>query len=73
MSQKGTLYQLKNLLHRTSVPKDPKNHMKACEDFLILILHAFVKVAAEDVLKNKPTITDANELAATIVKLLILK
>ena len=42
----GTLYQIRNLLHRTVVPIDPGN-MKAAEDFLLLVLHAHVVAAAK--------------------------
>ena len=35
-SEKGTLYQLKNALHRTNVPLDPASNMKAAEDFYFL-------------------------------------
>ena len=30
---KGTLYQLKNLINRSAVPIDPKDNMQAAEDF----------------------------------------
>ncbi len=38
---------MKALLNRTSVPNDPKNSMKSCEDFLFIVLNALIKVAAE--------------------------
>lgn len=46
-AEKGTLYQLKNLLHRTAVPLDPGDNMKAAENFLELVLHAHIVAAAE--------------------------
>ena len=46
-AEKGTLYQLKNLLHHTAVPLDPGDNMKAAEDFLELVLHAHIVAAAE--------------------------
>lgn len=44
-TEKGTLYQLKNLLHRTAVPLDPGDNMKAAEDFLEVVLHAHIVAA----------------------------
>ena len=49
---KGTLYQLKNTIHRTSVPSDPSSNMKAAEDFLLLVLHAHITAASEAVCNN---------------------
>ena len=46
-AEKGTLYQLKNLLHRTAVPLDPGDNMKAAEDFLEIVLHGHIVAAAE--------------------------
>ena len=39
------MYQLKNLINR-SVPSDPSNNVKAAEDFLLLLVHAHIIVAA---------------------------
>ena len=36
--QKGTLYQMKNLVHRTSIPMSPKNNMNATEDFMEVLM-----------------------------------
>ena len=44
--EKGTLYQLKNLLNRSLVPTDPGNNMKAAEDFLLTVLSSHVVVKA---------------------------
>ena len=44
--EKGTMYQLKNLIHRTGVPNYPQDNMKAAEDFLLLLLHAHILQAA---------------------------
>ena len=52
MREKGTLFQLKNLINRTSVPLDPAHNMKAAEDFLLLILHAHVVSAARVLLSH---------------------
>jgi len=47
--EKGKFYQLKNLLHRTSVPNDPGDNMKAAEDFLLVVLHSHVTAAAKTI------------------------
>ena len=47
VSEKGTMYQLHNLVHRTNVPKDPEKNMDAAEDFLLLMLHTHVVAAAK--------------------------
>jgi len=57
--EKGTLYQLKNLLHRTGVPNDPGDNMKAAEDFLLVVLHSHVIAAAKTILSSTPT-SDVN-------------
>ena len=44
---KATLNQLKHTIHRTAVGPDPKNNMKATEDFLHVILCAYVVAAAK--------------------------
>ena len=68
LSDKGTLYQLKVLLNRKAIPNQPKQNMKACEDFLFIILSALVKVAAEDILKSEPaTNVSVTDLATSIV------
>ena len=38
-AQKGTMYQLCNILDQTVVPSDLEKNMKAAEDFLLLLLH----------------------------------
>ena len=50
---KGTLYQLRNLVHRSSVGADPSKNMKAFEDFLLVVLSADIIVAAELVSSDK--------------------
>ena len=45
--EKGTLFQLKVLINRTAVRSMPSKNMKASEDFLMLILHAYTIIAAE--------------------------
>lgn len=46
----GTMYQVKNLLNRTSVPLDPEKNMNTSEDFLLLLLHAHVIADAKGIL-----------------------
>lgn len=47
----GTLFQLRNLLNRSSVCSDPEKNMKSCEDFLLVVLHAHVVSAANAILQ----------------------
>jgi L1 cell adhesion molecule like protein len=61
---KGTLFQLKNLIHRTSVPGDPEDNMQAAEDFLELILEAHIVTAAKTLYVSDITVV---ELAEKIV------
>ena len=42
-SEKGTMYQLKNLINRSAVPLDPQDNMKAAEDFLLFLLHTLIQ------------------------------
>jgi len=48
-SERGILYHLKNLLHRTAIPLDPADNTKAAEDFLLVILHSYIVASAEAV------------------------
>lgn len=48
-NEKGTLYQLRNVINRKSVPKNPEKNMKSSEDFLLLIIHAHVIHAAKTI------------------------
>ena len=45
----GTLYQIKNLVNRSSVPTDPGDNMKAAEDFMQLVVRAHVVAAAKTI------------------------
>ena len=42
---RGTLNQLKHLVHRTGVGPDPKHNMKPTEDFLYVVLCAHIVAA----------------------------
>ena len=53
VSESGTLYQIRNLLHRTAVPIDPGKNMKAAKDYLLLVLHAHVVATAERLLHSE--------------------
>jgi L1 cell adhesion molecule like protein len=45
-AEKGTLFQLSILIHRTSVPIDPQENMKAAEDITQVVLEAHITAAA---------------------------
>ena len=62
VQKKCKLYQLRNLINRTSVPTDPKANMNAAEDVLWLLLHAHVTAAAKIILSYNPT--DSAEILA---------
>uniref|UniRef100_A0A1X7TRY5 DUF6589 domain-containing protein n=2 Tax=Amphimedon queenslandica TaxID=400682 RepID=A0A1X7TRY5_AMPQE len=53
---KGTLFQIKNLIHRTSVPNDPKDNVQATEDFLEVVLVAYILNAAGNEYKEGMTL-----------------
>ena len=55
---KGTLFQIKNLIHRTSVPNDPKENVQATEDFLEVTLVAYILTAADMEYKAGMTLDD---------------
>ena len=61
-----TMYQLKNLIKRTNVPKDPQDNMNAAEDFLLLLPHTHV-VAAADTIMEFNRQTTVSELARLII------
>ena len=60
------MFQLKNLINRTSVPLDPQDNMKAAEDFLELLLEAHVVTAAECLLSIHSDLT-LNQISQMIV------
>ena len=49
-SEHGTLYQLKNLIHRTNVVFKPSTDFDACNDFFILVVTCHVLTAAMSIL-----------------------
>ena len=48
-SEKGTLFQIKHLLYRTSVPED---NMNAAEDFMEVVLEVYVVAAANEPMQS---------------------
>lgn len=62
----GTMYQLRNLINRTIVPTDPQKNMKACEDFMLLLLHTHVVEAAR-VLQLQNQTLSISDLARSII------
>ena len=59
------MYQLCNLINRTSAPSDPSKNMNAADDFLLLLLHMHV-VAAAKVLQSVNLVTSVSDLATSI-------
>lgn len=69
---KGTLSQLKHLIHRTAVGPNPKHNMKPTEDFLFLVLCAHAVVAAKCCKEpNDDVISTADKVIARFVKISI--
>lgn len=50
-AEKGTLYQLRNLLNRTNVLVDPSKDFNACDDFFQQIICSHIVAAALEKLK----------------------
>ena len=48
--ERGTLYQLRNLINRQSVVKKVKSDVNACEDFLELVVTGHVVACAMKIL-----------------------
>ncbi len=67
LTDKGTLYQLKNIINRTSVPNDPADNMKAAEDFMLLVLHAHIIAACKELL-GKNDIQSVSQLAEKVIE-----
>ena len=68
--EKGTLFQLKVLINRTAVKSVPSKNMKASEDFLMLILHAYTIAAAEQCQTDTDTcLTLAKRVVKKYVKI----
>jgi len=67
VSEKGTLYQLKNIIHRTNVPTDPSDNSKTAEDFLLVVLHAHVVGVTKSIL-SKDRIECVGDLAGKVIE-----
>ena len=65
-AERGTMYQLRNLINRTNVPKDPQDNMNAAEDYFLLLLHTHVVAAAKTIMKLNPQ-SSVTELARLII------
>ena len=63
----GSLFQLKQLVNRTSFGKEPKHNMKATEDFLCVVLFSHI-IAAADVCMDQLSSDNCNEIAKVLVK-----
>ena len=66
-TQKGTLYQLRNILNRSGIPNDPGDNIKGAEDFLLVVLHGHIISAANNVLSDSD-IQSVTTLAEKIVE-----
>ena len=66
VAEKGTMFQLRNIISRANVPSDPQNNMNAAEDFMLLLLHTHVVAAAKTIMELVP-VTDPSELARLIL------
>ena len=67
--EKGTLYQLRNLVNNTTVPtSNVEKHMKATEDFFLMVLKAHVLSAAYTILHNSTNLHTTVSLAEAIVE-----
>ena len=66
---KGTLYQLRNLINRTAVKSDPSKCMKATEDFLMVVLHGYIVAGATKLMKDEPSrVFTCNDVAKCVVR-----
>ena len=45
----GTLYHIRNLINRRNVVNDPKSNIAACEEFFLLVVEAYILLAAMEV------------------------
>jgi L1 cell adhesion molecule like protein len=65
-ADKGTMYQLRNLINRSAVPLDPQDNTKAAEDFLLLLLHAHV-IEAQNTISSAIHYESVMSIAKAIV------
>ena len=64
--RRAHFWQLRNLLNRSAVFSDPSTNVKVAEDFLSVIVHAFV-VAAGEVIQKLSSRSRVQELAKAVV------
>ena len=57
-----------NYLHRTSISSDPGKNMKACEDFLYIVLSSHIIVAAEKVEEMSQNLLTVKKVSKLILK-----
>ena len=50
-AEHGTLYQLRNLINQSNVPKKPKKNFYACNDFFVQVINSLLLVASMDFLQ----------------------
>lgn len=68
-TDRGTLYQLRNLIHRTAIKADPSKNMKATEDFVTVVLYGYIIAGATQLLKDEPAkVFTYNEIAKSLVR-----
>ena len=65
-AEKGTLYQLRNVLNRSGVPIDPGDNMKGAEDFLC-VLYGHIIAAVNNIL-SQSDVPSVTKLAEKIVE-----
>ena len=58
---RGTLYHLRNRLHRSNVPSVPKKDFNACEDFIYTVTSSYVVAAALATFDLKSTTDTPND------------
>ena len=66
-NEKGTLYQIQNVINRKYVPKNPEKNMKSYEDFLLLVIHVHVIHAAK-IIRNHKSFDNVTDLAREIIR-----
>ena len=66
-AEKGTLYQIQNILNRSGVPTDPGDNLKGAEDFLLVVLHSHIISAAKNILSNSD-VQSVTTLVEKIIK-----
>ena len=49
-AEHGTLFQLRNVIHRTNVVKDPMKNYNACDDFFVLVIESHIVALAMNIL-----------------------